>query len=54
MKSITVEDLYLQSKVDEFEDYSLYVKLGDERVPLVLHCNLLVLLIDFGFFLIGS
>ncbi|MBQ2652531.1 MAG: hypothetical protein IJF83_03160 [Methanobrevibacter sp.] len=37
MKSITVEDLYLQSKVDEFEDYSLYVKLGDERVPLVVH-----------------
>ena len=37
MKSLTVEDLYLQATVDEFEDYSLHVKLDGEHVPLVVH-----------------
>lgn len=37
MQPMTVEDLYVQSKVDEFLNYKLYVKMGDEHVPLVVH-----------------
>lgn len=37
MKALTVEDLYIQSKIDEFENYKLYIKSDKGNVPLVVH-----------------
>lgn len=37
MKTLTVEDLYIQSKIDEFENYKLYIKSDKGNVPLVVH-----------------
>lgn len=35
MKTLTVEDLYIQSKIDEFGNYKLYIKSDKGNVPLV-------------------